>query len=711
MKIGSLAIKKEGDIVKVRQAVKHLCFWLDFDRMEGIRVATAASELTRTLLEYVSGGEVTLELKQSKKLSALKLVFEGKSSDSKKIKELVEFGGSQGVESGISSAKKLMDEFKIDKPTGKGILITLTKQMPVGKDFSKKTINKIKDDFTGLSEESALESLKSQNEELVEVLDQLKEKNTQLENLNYELEASNKSIIQLYHELDLKNEELDRKSENKTRFLRAFGHETRTPINSVLTLAKLLEKRMDGELTSGQEKQVRMIRESAEHMLSVVSGLLDLSRIEAGIMEVKSRQFIVKDLFNNVSSTVAPLAEEKGLALTLECKKGLPELNTDIKLITQVLLNLLGNAIKYSEKGEIVALAEPVSRGNGAEAVKFSVSDTGIGIREDKIETIFEEFKQVHDKHYKSKGTGLGLSIAKTIVRRLGGSGIEVKSEIGKGSTFSFTLPLKFSSKPTAKSILGQSGLEMDGDTVLVIEDDEKMIYYLRTILEKEGYQVSAARTAQRAIEMAQKLLPAVILLDIKLPDEDDGWRVLKVLKREIKTKHIPVAVITVLHDAEDKATVLGADEYLSKPIKKENLIALLRRYEKVKEIKTILIVDDEEAEIMGLEAMLREHYQILTARDGQEAMDVLETEKPDLIILDLIMPVMDGFEFLLLRKKQPQILEIPVVVYSTKELDAYEQSIVDKETIMMINKDRTDIEVFPEKMRSIFKKLEKAEQ
>jgi len=708
MTIGTLNIRKEGDVLKVRQAVKSLCSWMEFDRMEGIRVATAASELTRTFLEYVAGGDILLELEQSPKSSALVLVFEGRTTDTNRINAMLESGGARGFESGINSAKKLMDEFKIEQPSGKGIHIILTKHLPRAKEFSQKHVDELKQDFAGLTEESALESLKSQNEELVEVLDQLKEKNTQLENVNRELEASNNSIIQLYHELDLKNAELDRKSDNKTRFLRAFGHETRTPVNSVITLAKLLEKRIDGELSPGQEKQVRMIRESAEHMLSVVNGLLDLSRIEAGIIEVKPRQFAVEELFDHVSSTAMPLAEAKGLTLEFSCKRGLPALSTDLKLTIQVLLNLLGNAIKYTEEGDVKVLAEPAATGNGVEHIRFTVSDTGIGIPKDKTETIFEEFKQAHDRHYKSKGTGLGLSIASTIVRRLGGSRIEVKSQIGQGSAFSFTLPIGYSSEPTAETTLYEPSAELNGNTVLVVDDDEKMIYYLRTILEKEGYHVSAARTAQRAIEMAPILLPSTILLDIKLPNEEDGWLVLKTLKRDPKTKHIPVAVITVLQDAEDKARVLGADEYMTKPIRKEKLIALLRRYEKVKTIQTILIVDDEEAEIMGLEAMLRDHYQVLTARDGQEAMDLLKTEKPDLVILDLIMPVMDGFEFLQQRKKQPEILEIPVVVYSTRELDAYEQSIVDKETIMVIHKDKTNLDLFPEKMKAVFKKLEK---
>ncbi|NVM22180.1 MAG: response regulator [Desulfobacterales bacterium] len=703
MRIGRIPVKKEQDILKVRRAVKSLSKAMGFEYLDCIRVTTAASELTRNIYEHATGGEILLEVVNGR---GFRLIFRDKGRGIKDVDEVMSgiYQSEKGMGIGLLGAKKLMDDFEIDSRPGEGATITTVKWLGGHKALSATQVEKLKMELAALSEESALESLKAQNRELVEVLGELKNSNSQLAAVNRELEMTNAGIVSLYQEIDKKNEELQLKDVKKTEFLRTMGHETRTPINSVLTLSGMLMRKMDGDLSPEQEKQVTMIKDSAQHLLTLINDLLDLSKIEAGMVALHVSMFSMNDLFQHVSSTMMPLAEKKGLTLEFDCEEKLPEIESDFKSVVQVLLNLVGNAVKFTDKGgiEVVAAKETVS---DQDCIKVAVHDTGMGIAKDKLKEVFEEFKQAHSRDDIPKGTGLGLPITKKLLEHLGGD-ITVESEAGKGSTFSFSLPVAFRKEKKAPARLKVQKGDLIGDAVLIVEDDEKMIYSLRKSIESAGYSVLVARTSEQALSLAALHPIFAVCLDILLPEEKDGWTTLKALKRNPKTRQIPILVITVLGDAADKAEALGADEYMEKPIDMDELIGRLQKYRKGKRFETILVVDDEEPEVMGLKTYLGQDYRILTAYDGQQALEVVEKEEPDLILLDLIMPVMDGFEFLKRLRKDKKHMATPVIVYSSKDLSREEKAVLSRDALQIIKKSEAGIEETAVQVRKILNML-----
>ncbi|MGA1871205.1 MAG: response regulator [bacterium] len=707
MRVGKICVEKEKDILIVRHTVKILCERLGMGHIDCIRVATAASELTRSLYQRPLGGEITFTLLEEGGRMGLKMVFEERDKNSENVRKGLddESLSMDDKRIGLERAKMLMDEVEIASKKDGGAMVTCVKWLRQGMKLHKVDLPEIRQMFAAISEQSALDSLTAQNRELVDVLDELRKRNAQIEDVNRELEMTNAGIISLYQEIDKKNEELDLKNERKRDFMRAFGHETRTPLNSILSLSAILEKKIDGELSAEQEKQIAMIRESAQHMLTLVNDLLDLSRVEAGIIDLKISGIEIGELVHNASETIRPLAHEKGLSLKFEYEEGLPEIHTDYRSLFQVMLNLLSNAVKYTDRGEIKVIVQKMQKDN-REYIRISVKDTGIGIPEDYTEKIFNEFVQVHVRDDIQKGSGLGLAITKRILDHLGGH-ITVESRRGTGTTFTVTLPVKFYRKKwKPRPLESEKMIPVEKETILIVEDDEKMIYALKKHLEAAGFKVLVARTPEKALSLASNRSIFAVCLDILLPDEKDGWMALKALKRNLRTSHIPIVVITILSEAEEKAKALEADEYMVKPIEMDELIDKLMTYKKTGKLETLLIVDDDEAEVKRLKQCFGNDYRILTAGNGKEAFEVLEKEEPDLIILDLIMPVMDGFEFLEGLRKKKRGGNKPVVVYTSKNLSWKEESILRKDTLEVINKGDITTKDFFMKVRKIFNLL-----
>ncbi len=702
--IGTIIITEEKDILRVRQAVKSASQGMTFKQMECIRIATAASELTRNIYEHAESGKIFFEIEQSGGHTGLVMIFQDKGRGIDNLDDIMrgEYESQAGLGIGLLGAQTLMDDFDIETSATEGTTVTIKKWLPRTKKVSKKQLDTIKTQVAEVSEESAIQSLKAQNRELIEVLGELRKANAQFEETNRELDTTNAGIIALYQELDKKNEELTQKSQHKSVFLRSFGHETRTPINSIITLAGILKNKIDGSLTPEQEKQVGMIDKTANHMLAVVNGLLDLSRIEAGIIEIHATDFSVEELFSSAGITMMPLAMEKGLDLQFEAADNLPMLHTDFKLALQILLNLLGNAVKYTDQGKIRVNAG-IENGDTQARIFISVTDTGIGIPEDKLDLVFKEFKQVHSRDDIPKGTGLGLSISKKTVETLGGT-ISATSSPGKGSTFSFSLPVELHlTKPTEEKKAQSPKIPARGDTILIIEDDEKMIYSLKRHLEAKGYSTLVARTPEKALKLAAEHPVFAVSLDIMLPREEDGWNTLKALKRNPKTRNIPVVVNTCLQNEETKALVLGANDYITKPVDFDLLNEALNRYQKIMNLETILVVDDEEAAIMGFQAYLKGRYSIETAFNGKEAIAVLERKTADLILLDLVMPVMDGFEFLQWLRNHDTFKHIPVIVYSSKDLSETEEDLISRDHAEIVRRGDESIEELSSRIGQFF--------
>mgnify|MGYP003879136683 CR=1 FL=1 len=447
----------------------------------------------------------------------------------------------------------------------------------------------------------------------------------------------------------------------KSEFLANMSHELRTPLNSIIGFSEVILEGIDGPLTETQEMDLTAVHEAGKHLLCLINDILDLAKIEAGRMELHREKIDLNEIISLVLSTASALVRDKEVALVSEVETDLPPLFADPQRVRQILLNLVSNAIKFTNKGSVTVRAE-----TDDENVTISVTDTGIGIRAEDIPIIFEEFRQVDGSTTRRYGgTGLGLPISKRLVELHGGQ-MWVESEVGTGSTFSFTLPRW---KPG--NSLPDSAVEGEQPTarlILVVDDDPQVIALFRRYLEREGYQVIGVQEGKRAVEQARILHPFAITLDLMLPDVD-GWQVLQELKADPQTADIPVIVCSILDDGH-KGFTLGAADYLVKPISGEQLLRALARANGPG--RRILIVDDDPDYVRLLGAMLQdEGYEISMAYDGQESIERIRAECPDIVLLDLMMPGMDGFDVLEALKADETTRDVPVIVITAKDISA----------------------------------------
>ncbi len=461
-------------------------------------------------------------------------------------------------------------------------------------------------------------------------------------------------------EANVRLQELDRL---KSEFLANMSHELRTPLNSIIGFSEVLIDGLVGEMTPDQNECLENIHSSGHHLLNLINDILDLSKIEAGRMELELMIFDVSELLAEVEMTTAPLIEKKSQVLTIEWPDGLPSLTADRFRVKQVLLNLLSNAHKFTPAEGHITLS---CRQADPATMLFSVADTGIGIKPEDQGIIFEEFRQADGSASREMtGTGLGLAISKRIVEMHGGR-VWVDSEYGHGAIFSFLLPLVGPLVPEPEAAEAKEvALPSEGNTVLVVEDDRQFSNLLSFYLRQEGYAPIQHYDGVGVLERVRELKPALITLDIKLPGQD-GWSILRALKSDPQTKDIPVLTISVLEDGE-LALSLGAVDYLAKPVQWSDLQELLDRLitpEPVDRKVKVLVVDDDQHLVPLLRAMLRaESCTLLPAYDGQQGLTLARSERPDVILLDLLMPGMSGFEVLEALRADAETADIPVIV------------------------------------------------
>ncbi len=483
-------------------------------------------------------------------------------------------------------------------------------------------------------------------------------------------------------EANTRLQELDRL---KSQFLASMSHELRTPLNSIIGFSEILIDGLVGEMPPGQKECVRDIHSSGEHLLALINDVLDLSKIEAGRMTLEPTTFDVTELMLEVKKTVVPLIEKKSQVLTVEQAENLPLLTADHIRIRQVLINLLSNAYKFTPiEGQITLscrLADPAT-------ILFSVTDTGIGIKLEDQELIFEEFRQADDMVAQEiTGTGLGLSISKRLVEMHGGR-IWVESEYKHGATFSFRLPL--ASPPAVESKASDATvLPSDAKPVLIVEDDRQFSDLLAFYLRREGYTPIQCYNGVGAMKQARELNPALITLDIMLP-EQDGWQVLQALKLDPQTKDIPVLVISVLENSE-LALSLGAVDYLVKPVRRKDLRALLRRLAPLEpsaqEFRVLVVDDDPDIIHLVQEMLASEKYTLLAAYEGQEALTLACSERPGVILLDLMMPGMSGLEVLERLRADAETADIPVIVLTGRDVTVEERKFLDDQIQGLVRK------------------------
>jgi signal transduction histidine kinase/CheY-like chemotaxis protein len=454
----------------------------------------------------------------------------------------------------------------------------------------------------------------------------------------------------------------------KSEFLANMSHELRTPLNAIINFARILAAGMRGPVNEDQVDYLTRIRHSGDHLLGLINDVLDLSKIEAGRMELYKEPLVVADLIQSVTSSAVGLTKGKPIELIQEVEPDLPLVNADRTRVRQVLLNLLSNAAKFTEQGSITLSA---SR-RGGELV-ISVADTGIGIAPEHHGTIFEEFRQVDsgsDRRY--EGTGLGLAICRRFVALHGGR-IWLESTPGVGSVFSFSLPISVSQPGPAGNTAGGQPAVQAGTSILVVDDDPATIEIVTTYLSREGYVVHGVADSARTIELARQLRPAAIILDILMPNKD-GWEILSDLKTDSELQAVPVILYTIVEN-QQLGLALGASAYLTKPIDAEQLCATVARL--TASPAKILVIDDDPNAIEVVRASLAvvDSYEIVAAPDAEAGLLAVAGVPPDLIVLDLMMPGLDGFGVLDQLGRDPRTSAIPVLVLTAKELTPAERA------------------------------------
>lgn len=500
--------------------------------------------------------------------------------------------------------------------------------------------------------------------------EELQQKGEELTLQNEELRSQTDELRAQQRELEEKNLEIKRANQAKSEFLANMSHELRTPLNSIIGFSEVLGDLSFGDLNEKQKKYVHNIHTSGKQLLQLINDILDLSKVEAGKMGLRYEEFSISEILSGVKTMVKTEVDKKNLSFDMEIDKHLTTINADKQKFGQIMINLLSNAVKFTPKdGKIKVSAKWI---NGS--VQISVADTGIGIKPEDQERIFSKFQQIDNKTAREyAGTGLGLALTKKFVGMHGGK-IWLESEFGKGSTFTFTIPLKPESGTFYKEATSSEAVEKSGKfpLILVVEDDPQSSELLKTYLTQEGYTVATAFNGKDAVAKAKELKPMAITLDIILPGKN-GWKVLAELKEMSETKDIPVIIVSITEERE-LGFSLGAIDYLIKPINREELIRTLKRHGLTVRPEGspvhILVIDDEPKTVELVSAVLEsEGYCVRKAYGGQEGIDLATSQEHDLIILDLMMPKVDGFDVVEELKRHARSKDVPIIISTAKDL------------------------------------------
>ncbi|MDQ3284076.1 MAG: response regulator, partial [Acidobacteriota bacterium] len=491
----------------------------------------------------------------------------------------------------------------------------------------------------------------------------LQEKRLRIRQLETEAKSKVEELTRISQELADANRRIKEADRLKSQFLATMSHELRTPMNSIIGFSEILEERLDGKIEPKHHGFLRHIHTSGQHLLGIINDILDLSKIESGKMEIYPEFFSVAPVIESVCQLMRGMTRAD-VKIAVEIAPDVPQIETDLAKFKQVLFNLLSNAIKFSPAGSLVQVRAEMHDG----AISVAVRDQGIGIDAKHHALIFEEFRQV-DSGVRREfgGTGLGLALVKKFVELQGGS-VRVDSKLGEGSTFTFVLPVRSRAAVVARPVETPA---VKASRVLVIEDDPNAFELIASALNSAGFLALHARRADEALRLARDAKPIAITLDLVLPGVD-GWEVLKRLRNDEATRQLPVVIISMVEN-RDLGLALGADDYFVKPVDRDRLV------ERVRAIAArstngarprLLVIDDDAAVHALLDEDLAAHgYAIDKAFSGEEGLRAASAARPDVIILDLMMPNMSGFEVADSLKENPRTADIPIVVLTSKTI------------------------------------------
>lgn len=668
----ALRVHHEEDVVTARQRAAQVAGALGFDASEQTRIATAVSEIVRNAYRYAGGGTAEFHVTGESSPQILEVIVRDAGRGIPHLDEVLagRYKSATGMGMGLLGTRRLMDRFHVTSSQS-GTTVTMARFLSKRAPFV--TATQIQEARRALVESrptNLVEEVQRQNQELIRTLNELNRRQEELIHLNRELEDTNRGVVALYAELDERADHLRRADELKSRFLSNMTHEFRTPVNSILALTGILK---DARLDHGVpvEPEIDYIRKAAEQLSELVNDLLDLAKVEAGKIEVRVTEFDVEQMFGALRGMLRPLLVSQSVALVFDTPDDLPIMRTDEGKVSQVLRNLISNALKFTERGEVRV---SVRLDSSTESMVFAVSDTGIGIAENDQVRIFDEFAQIdHPLQRRYKGTGLGLSLSRKLAGLLGGS-LEVDSTVGVGSVFTLRVPVYFRSvTPVQRSLEIPIRTDPARLPVLVVEDAFEMQLFFERALKGSPYQLLPARTLHEAKEVLAIHRPVAILLDIVLGNED-SWSLLADIKHTPQTEHIPVIVVSTVDEAK-KGLSLGADVYAVKPIDRRWLLDTLARVTRSgPPAVRVLVVDDQEAaRYIVRQCLPSPRYLVTEAVSADNALALARSTTPDAIILDLNLPDRHGRDVLADLKSDPSTADIPVIIVSSQPLSKRE--------------------------------------
>jgi signal transduction histidine kinase/DNA-binding response OmpR family regulator len=541
--------------------------------------------------------------------------------------------------------------------------------------------------------------------------EQLREQMLEQETVaRHALESKNKELEESRAAAEEAREAANEANRTKSQFLANMSHELRTPMNAIIGYSEMLQEEAEDLGQQDFIPDLQKIHGAGKHLLGLINDILDLSKVEAGKMTLYLEEFELPKLVREVAATVQPLVAKNGNTLIVECPEDIGVMKADVTKLRQTLFNLLSNASKFTEKGTVTLRIEPALNSQPS-TLNFSVTDTGIGMTPAQMGKLFQAFSQADaSTTRKFGGTGLGLAISRKFCQLMGGD-ITVESKTGVGTTFTATLPREVTEaapeEPAAlpaETPARGSAAPSDQVTILVIDDDANVRDLMLRTLGKDGFHVETASDGKRGVELAKQVRPAVITLDVMMPGMD-GWAVLSALKADPDTADIPVIMVTIVDD-KNMGFALGASDYLTKPIDWKRLGTALKKHRRSGTGQSVLVVeDDANTREMLRRSMEKEGWTVVEAENGRLGLERLDDGMPALILLDLMMPEMDGFTFMEELRQRPGCAGIPVIVITAKDLTAEDHRRLNGQVERILQKGATSSSQLLTEIRTLLSK------